>query len=146
MSESNGSVTDGQTNLAPVRLHLPKAILFAVSGTIAPQDWEESCITPYLRDNLVTFLQDNWPPSTEIDYYIELLTYQSFQEHFVYDQPDCPVVVNYSLSTDNRLQVIQTVNDYVMWQLARPNSSPEALQLVRLCWVDGFKNKKLKIK
>ena len=129
----------------PVRLRLPKLVLLAFHGTIAPQNWEDTAILPYVRDNLQTYLANNWFTNEHIANLVELLTQQSFDDHFVFERDDAPVIPNLNPTGNNQNRVIEAVCRYALWQLGLDLTSPDVLKLVRFCWHDGFQKKLIKV-
>lgn len=93
-SQETTPAVKSDDELCPQRVNLPKLVLFAFHGTIAPQNWEDLAIFPYLRDNLKTYLADSWSTNAQVSGLIELLTQQSFDEHFVFERNDAPVIPN----------------------------------------------------
>jgi len=124
-----------------VRVRKPKVIVLGLHGTTAPSDWEDQCIFPYVRQQLLPYLQANWNKSDEIINLIDSLRQQSFDDHFVYETAGAPLILSFNDTNTNWRFVLSSVNAYVIWQLGRPHSVKEAVFLAKMCWVEGYKNK-----
>lgn len=122
----------------------PKAIMLGFHGSIAPIDWEESVIFPYVESHLLDYLKENYASEPKILPIIERLGQLSFDDHFIYEYAEAPLIVSFSARGNNAEAVLKTVYDYVMWQLRRSKAVPEATHLVKYCWKDGYWKKQLK--
>ncbi|KAI2803901.1 Enolase-phosphatase E1 [Blomia tropicalis] len=142
----NCCVTNVQVRMSSlVRLRRPKLVLFGLHGTIAPTDWEEQCIFPYIRANLLKYLELNWNVNEEVRFLIDRLRQQSFDDHFVFETMEAPLIIGFNMTNSNWKDVLHTVHDYVLWQLNKLRSSKESICLVRLCWIQGFREQAIKI-
>lgn len=125
---------------ALVRLRKPSVVLFGFHGTIAPVDWEDRCIEGYVRENLLEFLLANWNQN-EVYQLICGLKDQSFDEHFVYETANAPLIIGFNKTFSNKDSVVESVYRFVAWQMSRSRLSKESLCLVRKCWTEGFEKK-----
>ena len=127
-----------------VRVRRPKVILFAFHGTISPTDWEDQCIFPYVQTHLLSYLKSQWTVNMELRSMIEQLREQSFNEHFVFETSEAPLVIAFDQTNSNWETVLKSVNDYVLYDLAKIRSSQTSILLVRNCWIEGYEKKEIK--
>lgn len=144
--DSTSSTLPNETNLddqeAIVRLRKPSVVIFGFHGTIAPVDWEDKCIAIYVKENLRSYLDQYWN-SNDVFTLILKLKEQSFDEHFVYETANAPLIINFDNSFSNKADVLNSVYMFVMWQVNKLRISLESLCLVRLCWTMGYQQKKI---
>lgn len=126
-----------------VRVFKPKVILFTFLGTLVPLNWEDICLENYVRNNLLEFLKENWSTST-VSNLIEKLRYQSFDQHFVFENTNIPLILSYDIDYSNWMIVLHSVQQFVLWYIDNIKVLPEnVFMLIKLCWVDGFQRKKI---
>ncbi|KAH7638513.1 enolase-phosphatase e1 isoform x1 [Dermatophagoides farinae] len=132
-----------------VRLFKPKVILFNLIGTIIPLDWQDECIEPFIRDNIHRFIEENWSKS---EFVYEMITIQfqqeSIEHYFHNDRKDCPLVLNFNRDHSNWMDVIDSVEKFIHWQMVNTQltMSNQTLELLRLCWMDGYRKGMIKTK
>ena len=91
-------MSDESEEAAKTRIFKPKVVLLGFNGTIAPMNWENQLIAPYITENLHKFLEDNWNNET-VTAAFKKLKEESFQQHHVFQNTDCPVITE---KTDTR--------------------------------------------
>src|SRR4051794_18599461 len=99
-----------------VRVRTPKAVLFVLHGTTAPMDWEDRVIFPYVKEHLLPYLEANWNISKDILPLIDVMRRQSFDDHFVFETVEVPLIHDFNNTNSNWREALRTVNAYVMWQ------------------------------
>lgn len=141
MSDSNiSSVSSNASNESEksetTEVHKTKAILFSFHGVLSPTNWEEECILPYIKANLANYLQENWNKDniTEI---VNNLRQESFDEHFVLENQDSPVISDEDPNDSEDVYLKKTVNDFI-WLLDHKKDNNESLRLEKLVWIEGY--------
>lgn len=130
-----------------VRLFKPKCILFNLIGTIVPMNWQDECLKPFIRDNIRQFIVENWSDSEFIyDMITTKFQQESFEQYFNNDQKDCPLILDFDRNHSNYLDVIDSVEKFIHWQLDKqPMTMMDwTLELLRLCWMDGYRKGMIK--
>ena len=125
-----------------VKVFKPKAIVLGFHGTIAPSDWEEKCLMPYIRDNLLRYLRQNWNNET-ISRLIPKLRHESFEQHYVFENNGCPVVTD---DDTNEEEQIQSLNDFLIWQMNCGKDLIESKIVYKMAWMEGLDNRQIQIK
>ena len=135
-SENSGQ-TDAPTK---VRIFKPKALVLGFHGTIAPIDWEDKCILPYIQRHLREYLIENRNNSTLIQL-IPRLRQESFDQHFVYEMSECPVIGD----DDDEPRLILSLNDFLIWQMNNFRETKDSKRVFRLVWMDGLNKHRIRV-
>ncbi len=144
-NSSSRSNSDDELEKPPeTRVLKPKVILLAFEGTMAPLDVEDKVVMPYLKANLLSYLQENYGQGSVFEL-VDTLKAMSFHDHFVQSIEEAPLIVDFAVNGTNIVQVLQSVVDYTLWKLYRPERAPlPVLLLIQGCWEKGYSEGKLK--
>lgn len=143
-SDRNSNSEDDKSPIPYARVIKPKVILLAFEGTMTPIDVEDKVIMPFLKENLLKYVWESYGERTVCEQ-MEALQDMSFQDHFVNSIEEAPLIVKYAVDGTNIAQVLQSVVEYALWKLYRPERAPMAvLKLAQGCWEKGYREGKLK--
>nr|XP_027203905.1 uncharacterized protein LOC113797685 [Dermatophagoides pteronyssinus] len=135
-------------NEESIRFFKPKVILFNIIGTILPINWQDECLKPFINNNIRRFIEENWLDS---EFVYDMITIQfqheSFEQYFDNNQKDCPLILNFDRDHSNWMDVIDSCEKFIHWQINNHiTMSDSTLELLRLCWMDGYRKGLIKTK
>lgn len=125
-----------------VRVREPKVVIFTFFGTLTPPTWESDCFDAYVKGHLREYLVHNWRDQ-RVYRLMQLLAQISFDQRVVFEKPNVPLVMAFDLSNSNWLAVVESVDNYVLWQANQGKLSPESRCLTNLCLADGYKQRQV---
>ena len=131
-----------ESNKKSVKVFKPKAIVLGFHGTIAPIDWEDNIIVPYIRQHLKEYLTNNWN-NNNVHQLISELKHESFDQHFVYENNECPVIAD---DEEDLSEQISSVNDFLIWQMNNRKETQDSQTLFKLVWTDGLNNERIHLR
>lgn len=125
-----------------VRVKEPKVVIFTLLGTLTSPTWENDCFESYVKGHLREYLVTNWQDH-RVYRLMQLLAQISFDERVILEKTNVPLVLRFDLSNSNWMVVVDSVNNFVLWQANQVKLSPESRCLANLCLVDGYRQRKV---
>lgn len=141
---SQTQITDEYVVHEKTKVFKPKVILLDLHGTIIPVRTEEEVIIPFIKENLLNYLTENWN-DTNVTRCVDGLTRQSFEQHFIFEHEDAPIIGKENQG-ENISNIISSVNEFVNWQIEIKRPTTETYILQHLCSKKAFHDGKIKIK
>jgi enolase-phosphatase E1 len=141
--ESDDSLNSESERKKKVRVFKPKVIILDFHGTVSPINWEEECILPYVKQNLSNYLDQNWTNHKVVDL-VNKLRNQSFEQHFVFENEESPVISAEDPAESDDKTVKRTTVEFINWLIDKKKDTTESLKLQKLVWLEGYHKRELR--